>query len=696
MIKELTQRLAVLEERFAELGYNSKRLVETSIKRSFKIEAQSQTLYAPLVAYCVSTIDPLKLNRIRIFHPLICQPDVKVRGLPFARACSNAGGFDDCGMSWVPPAGSSVVIVCENGDRQSPIYMGTVWHKNRGPNGSFFPYPIDEFFKIWRETENGQTSYRGAGYLVGASDGSQCFPPWDTESNNGINYESSNDIDRDTDAQLKITYPNIYGWKTPGKHMIKMVDGDHRCNNRWARFELMSKTGHFFMMKDDWYHPSGEWANPKGVEGTDVETGEVDDSECDRVSALLSLDVSGIEDESGNFSGQQVGQGADFAGNLEESCKSPPEKVKCSNPYFKRLEECRPYKGAPTPQNNRCALPQSGVQIQSVSGNQIVMDDSVNQPKEKRITWQRDFDFGCDNIFKGKFYFKSATGHIIEMNDTEDVSKLRGVDNGIKIITAAGNKFTMSDHTLEGCIAGDKRGIEIGSTSGHVLQMADSGNEQCSPERTDGGVPESKAKEAFVQLRTGYGLILRMDDSSSQEETRNQFIMLAARPKKEVSDSCTSQPHTLLMQLEQEGGGFIQLASGGKFVLTSRGTSQESVGTDDCPADKMTQVFGNYLMSAKEFYFTKSSIHLDMADRYIILGAGQDCDMDTENAGQTGDDAISAADQATDNAGATGESQQTKGPCIFPLVIARDPQVCPLTGFIHWIKYSNRVFASSS
>jgi hypothetical protein len=603
-------------------------------------------------------------------------------------------------------------VVFENGDRRSPIYMGTVWHKNRGPNGSYFPYPIDEFFKIWRETENGQTSYRSAGYLLGSTDGSQCYPPWDTESNNGINYDSTSDIDRDPDAQLKITYPNIYGWKTPGKHMIKMVDGDHRCNNRWSRFEIVSKTGHFVMLKDDWYHPAGEWANPKGIIGSageasdEVDTavnvtpettiGTLDDSECDKISALLSLDVSGVEDESGNFTGQQVGQGADFAGSTEEKCAIAPSPVQCSNPYFKRKEECRPYKGAPTPQNNKCVLPQSGIQIQCVSGHQVVMDDSVNQPKEKKITWQRDFDFGCDNIYKGRFYMKSSTGQIIELNDTEETPEIRGEKNGIRMFSATGNHFTMCDHTLEGRIAGEKRGVEIGSSSGHVFQMADAGNEQASPTRKEGGEPTSKAKGAFVQLRTGYGLLFRMDDSASQEETRNQFIMLAAVPKKQDADSCTSQPHTLLMQLEQTGGGFVELTSGGKFVLSSRADSLESVGTDDCTANKMTQVFGNYLISAKEFYFTKSSIHLDMADKYIILGAGQDCDMDQENADSNADDAANAAIDAVNAANTTGESQETKGPCIFPIIIARDPQVCPLTGFIHWMKYSNRVFASSS
>jgi hypothetical protein len=682
----IEHRLQALEERFSELGYTSKRLVETSIKRSFKIEAQTQTLYAPLVAYCVSTVDPLKLNRVRVFHPLLSQPDVKVSGLPFARACTNTGGLDDSGGSWVPPAGSTLVVVCENGDRHAPIYIGTVWHKNRGPQGSYFPYPIDEFYKLWRG-EN----FRGDGYLLGATDGSQCYPPWDTESSNGINYDTITDIDRDPDAQRKITYPNIYGWKTPGKHMIKMVDGDHRCNNRWARFEIMSKTGHWFMMKDDWFHPAGEWANPKGGCGG----GSIDESECSQVSALLSLNVFGSEDESGNFSGQEFGSGTQVDGVTGRCKPDPKPAVQCANPYFKRIEEGRPYRGAPTPQNNKCELPQSGIQIQCVSGHQIVMDDSVNQPKEAKINWKREFDFGCDNICKGKFFFKSSTGHLIEMNDTEEDSTFRGEKNGIKIQSAAGHFIKMYDHTLQGCLAGEKRGLKIGSTSGHTFEMCDKGNEQCSPTRREGGVPIPKAKEAFVQTRTGYGLIFRMDDSSSQEETRNQFILLSAMKKPGGTDPCTS-PHTLLMQLEAGGGGFVELASGGKYIMVSRGDSLESVGTDDCAANKLTQVFGSYLIAAKGFLLTKSALHLDLADSYIILGAGKDCPIDEDNASENAEGALGAADAAVDEANTTGESQETMGPCIFPLIIAKDPKVCPLTGFIHWMKYSDRVFVSSS
>jgi hypothetical protein len=126
------------------------------------------------------------------------------------------------------------------------------------------------------------------------------------------------------------------------------------------------------------------------------------------------------------------------------------------------------------------------------------------------------------------------------MDDTEEVPEFRSTNNGIKFETAAGNYMKFRDHTLSGNIAGNKRGIEIGSTGGHVLEFNDNGNEQASPTRRDGGTPKRKCKQAFVQLRTGFGMVFRMDDSTSQEETRNQFILLSAAPK-ETSDCIQPQ-----------------------------------------------------------------------------------------------------------------------------------------------------------
>ena len=65
----------------------------------------------------------------------------------------------------------------------------------------------------------------------------------------------------DVNEQKKITYPNIYGFKTPEKHMFKMVDGNAKCNRRWKRLEVQSGGGNYMIFKDDHLHYGGQWGN---------------------------------------------------------------------------------------------------------------------------------------------------------------------------------------------------------------------------------------------------------------------------------------------------------------------------------------------------------------------------------------------------------------------------------------------------
>lgn len=697
-------RLKAMEAKFAELGYNQQRLVETSVKRQYKVEQQPQTLWAPIVAYVVDTIDPLKLNRIRFYSPFLHEPESKISELPFARAVSPFGGHDDCGVTWVPPAGSMVLIVHENGDRKSPLYLGTTFPSNRGADGNGFPYPIQEYQKLYCD--------RGEGYLVGETDGSQVYPPWNTENYNGYDIESEMQFENDPEAQKKITYPNIYGFKTPGKHYQKYVDGDSRCQNRWKRMEWGSAMGNWMCFKDDYLHPGGQWANPKcGPSGT------LDD-ECLNVSALLDETVSGKEDADGNFIGPQPG---DCINNSKGNDRrlAPSDQPQCANPYFKRLDECRPYKGAPTPQANAMRLPQSGIQQQSRSGQQFVMDDSVNMPKGKKLRWQDDFNFGHDNIFKGKMFMKSATGHMVELNDKEDEAELRGTENGIRMISAAGHRFTMIDHTLQGNIAGAKREIVLQSSSKHMLVMHDETNDQTIPPRREGGVPTNKSKRAWVMLRSGYGLLMKMDDAFSQEETQTQSITLlapllgggeggvaaggrAAEAGAPTSDSC-EQGHLFRMQLKGDDPkkGFILTSSGGYYICASINHHITEVGREECEAHKVNMVFGHYVTVCKKVHITKSSLELHIADRYIILGAGKDCPPppeDEEAAASAASDALAAAQAATASATQDEPEENENSPCFFPVIVAKCPRKCPFTGWIHWThkSMSDRVFASAS
>jgi hypothetical protein len=701
LLQKMEQRLNAIEGKFSEMGYTQQRLVETEFKRKYKVEQQVQTLSAPIIAYCVDTIDPLKLNRIRFFSPFLHEPNSRIRELPFARAVANFGGHDDCGNTWVPPAGATVVIIHENGDRKSPLYIGSTFHGDRGPDGSDYPYPIVEFQRLYCD--------RGEGYLVGNVDGSQVYPPWNTENYNGYDLDSIEQFENDPDAQRKITYPNIYGFKTPGKHWFKMVDGDYRCQSRWKRIELGSACGNWMIMKDDYLHPGGQWANPKITNPSTVP------DECLDITELLNTNVQGVEDADGNFSGQQVG---DCLNNPKgENCRTiESDDPQCANPYFKRVEEGRPYKGADTPQNNKMRLPQSGIQIQSRSGHQIIMDDSVEQPQGKKLRWQDEFNFGCTDKFNGKFLFRSATGHIMQMNDAEWKSRLRGEENGIKLQTAAGQSFTMYDHTLDGQIAGASREIKIKSTSNHELTFHDEDNEQASPERKEGGIPINKGKRAWIMLRSGYGLTLRMDDYFSQESIQQQAITLlaprvggsdpgvspdsqAAETGAPVSSDC-KQGHLFRMQLNEDDGGFIITSSGGYYVCSSVKDHINEVGREDCEANKLEMIYGNYITMCKKNFIMRSQNEIHIADKFIILGAGTDCPPpeDDDDLEQTGNAALDAARQAIADAqaGQTTEESGSDQPCFFPVVIAKCPRVCPFTGFVHWTEksISERLIAS--
>ena len=305
-----------------------------------------------------------------------------------------------------------------------------------------------------------------------------------------------------------------------------------------------------------------------------------------------------------------------------------------ANPFFKHKQECKPYKGAPTPQNNVCDLPQTGIQIMSISGHTFVMDDSVEEPFGEPI-WQREFDFGCNNHYVGRTYWKSATGHTIELSDVESPEgdqgeNLRGNQNYIRIKTATGNRIELNDHTeskpkCPGCppnIAGSERGIHFESTSKHTFDMVDEGNEQCSPCRMEGAVPQAKAKNAYVRIRTGYGLYMKMSDDNSQEETQRQSIQIEAPQK----DNIKRGPIYIRFQEKPSGPGYLFLRVGGNYICQTIDTHYTLVGDEEKnPADLVEVVSRNNLVVTKQQYINVTDkSHIFLAKEQILLLAGRD------------------------------------------------------------------------
>jgi hypothetical protein len=697
------ERIGLLEQALNNIGQeaaNSDILRNKSIKRNISLNSISTALV-------VDTIDPWKENRVRFFHPVLHDPTVLLDSLPFANPINPMGGFDDCGLNWVPPAGSTIMVVFKNGSLGSPYYLGTVWHRDRGAFATEFPYPIPE----WAIYEGHRKGYfHGPG--KDANNESQVLPPWNTENYNDLDLDQNNQfVKQSTNA---VTFPHIYGFKTPEKHMIKMVDGDARCNRRWKRFEIMSSGGNWMMFKDDHLHYGGQWAHPSCPPDPALGSDKLATVNfCNPVP--FYTDIKGIPFEKTDCNG--CVQTNPLATNVNDSSAfqhsstpgdppDPPHKYHRnqggSNITFKHKNECRPYKGPGTPQNNRCDLPQTGIQFLSISGHTFVMDDSVEEPSGKP-EWERSlepFDFGCNDKYLGLMYMKSATGHALTMCDMEETSKVRGYRNFVELRSANGSFIQLNDETIkgqqsdsQGCEgqdqkcppdhAGPRRGVHIHSTSNHKIKLIDHMNMQCSPCRKEGGEAKAKATNAYMLFQSGYGLEMRFDDAPSQEKTESQSIQIlhpqcaggSADPNCNSSGAKGScGPHILRFQGRPLGTpGMVFLRAGGYHVRQTYDADVVIVGDKEKnPSDKFTYVSKKHLRISEDIdYRYTGQSHVLFAEENIILGAGRDCPPPTGG--------------------------KCKSPCLYNVVVSRCPTLCPLTGIIHWTdqSVSERVFASA-
>jgi len=667
-VRELQKEVEHIRNFINDLNSNLGTIVKTSFAKNFSFIAQNTNLTGMYTALVVDTFDVFKQNRIRYFNPILINPlessdlqqSVNITSLPWAFPISTLGGFDDSGSNWIPPAGSTVCLIFENGNGRSAYYLGTTWSRNRGKDGSSLGVPVPEFDLLYQG--------RGENYLVGPTDGSQVFPPWNTESYNGYDITSIQDVESNVDYIKRGTFPNIYGMKTPEKHMIKMVDGDAKCNRKWKRMELMSGCGNWMIFKDDHLHYCGQWSHPSqgAREGdsncyTDVTSQEDVTKNASQINGLNvgePIQTQNVDTalydyerdiiERGFPNSKETPNNPDIfnpiyknpvdcilgnyngANNVIGGAPDTPYTTsqKGSNPFFKAKNECRPIKGVGTPQNNKCDLPQSGIQFLSISGHTFVMDDSVEQPTGTP-NWQRSlepFDFGCTDLYLGRTYWKSCTGHEISMNDAEESKEVRAAKNGIKLKTALGNEISLCDETISSCpgVGGPARGISMNSTSNHVFKMIDEGifqkNMQC---RKDGNAPENNADKAYIQLRSGYGLELYMSDRDSQKETKSQFIRINA-PQ---TDNKERGPHTLEMQEAQVGRGYVFLRAGGNYLTYSYDSHYEIVGdSKNNPADKLSMVTkdrvsitSNYDYRVNDYFFNASKERA-----YLLAGLG-DC-----------------------------------------------------------------------
>ena len=632
LAQEFNRSIKALEAKLAELKTSTKKIVQSEIKRKWTTLSQNFSTMGTIKGMVLNTIDPLAKNRVQFFSPFLDKVNATVESLPWAFPVSSFGGIDDSGVTWIPPAGSMIIILFENGDRNLPYYIGTTWPGRRTESPGYTNTEYEKIHEGHRE-----------GYFHGPD--RQFLPPWNTENINRFDFNHVAVSDDPSEERKKLSYPHVMGLKTPQKHSIKFDDGDYKCYHRWKRIEIQSSLGGWMCFKDDPLHPGGQWGHPDCGSG-----GEEKKCVDDEGNPVETVDCEINKSDGGD--------------------KLQP---KPANKYAKNKNECRAIKGPlsnTSYQNNKIDLPQLGIQILSHAGGTLVFDDSVDQPNTIP-EWEKvleDFPFGCTDKFTGKTYWQSPLGHLIKMNDVEDESKIRGKENGISIITGAGNYIKLNDHTIGYCTAGEDRGIRIGSTSLHELIMADEGNEQCSPTRKEGGVPIAKANKAFVKLKSGYGIEVELNDSSDQSKTVSQFFRIHCPQK----DNKTRGPHQLVMIETKEGPGQVVLRAGGDYVCSTYDNHMTIIGDKEKnPANKYVFTSDNSFAITENDYINVADMHLFLAkEKAFILAGEHDQNPDAEAMQEIGYDLTS--EKCT--------------PTIWPVLCLTD----------RGITISDRVFVSAS
>ena len=187
-------------------------------------------------------------------------------------------------------------------------------------------------------------------------------------------------------------------------------------------------------------------------------------------------------------------------------------------------------------------------------------------------------------------------------------------------VTISGNFLHLNNHTNDDGTAGDQRGASVGSSSGHILEMIDKGNEEPIPFRQSGGVPTPRSKAASVSLRSGGKLELKLCDGSSQTETADQYAYLYVP---QVSNP-NRPAHMLRMQARAEGPGQVLMQVGGDYICNTYDTHETIVGVETNPSNKITKVTKNDIHSTEGSHIHTAKEHRLISDQPIQLLAGTD------------------------------------------------------------------------
>jgi hypothetical protein len=217
------------------------------IRNPFKIREMSEkplvrrALHGAHRGVVINTKDPMHKGRVKVYVPMI-HANVPERNIPYAEVLSFFGSMDDQGSVFTPPAGSTVLVQFESGNRELPMVVGAIHNMTRGISAQAETgLIIEEERHLWGGAPGRRTDAKNT---TVNSDMKSLMPPWRGESYDGPDRKPGPAGDSEVP-------PFIYGIKTPEKHFLQFVDGDSRDRKKGKRVVLQSSRGATLFIKDD-------------------------------------------------------------------------------------------------------------------------------------------------------------------------------------------------------------------------------------------------------------------------------------------------------------------------------------------------------------------------------------------------------------------------------------------------------------
>lgn len=350
---------------------------------------------------------------------------------------------------------------------------------------------------------------------------------------------------------------------------------------------------------------------------------------------------------------------------MKDDAFTPPDEI-FDNPYWDDFHDAYPgLRYSVRPYNNhKIELKHTGLQIQSVGGARLIMSDET----ELEMTSNGWADgWSPRGRFRSFVVLESISEHQIHLRDHERTPNMRSEQDGIFCVTATGNFIGMRDDT-QGSIGGPQRGILLWSTSDHRIEMNDYTVQNRSPRSGAGTVYYNQgrhtpnARRAYIRIRSGWGQVMELNDLGSQENNASQFILI--RNENDTPDNdCDGPPWNYIrMECVVSNKLFLMYGAGNFVINVCRNAFR-------------------VIQRGSDFVHVEMGSHYTNVDKGIIFHKARRGIIEHT---------ISGAIMML--VGRILNKKLEFPP--YPVVIARDPFVCPFTSHLHYDYPSRHVLAS--